>query len=148
MRLVLVALALVTSGGLACRDRRPEDGAGASPVVAPVDPATLRRELATPADIERLTERSLGAYRRAAEALEAAGGNCDEAARQLRAIVADDGAAIARAKALSELPDLVERARPILVREAERTRLLTARFDAATSRCADDARVARWLRDF
>lgn len=145
VRLALVAL-LLAAAGPACRDR--DSKGGDSPAIAPVDPDQLRRRLATPADIARLTDRSLGAYRRAAEALEAAGGNCDQAARALRSIVAEDGQAIARAKALSELPDLVERARPVLLRRAERTRLLTARFDAATSRCFDDARVARWLRAF
>ena len=143
--LALLGVCATVAAGCGRSSEEGDDG----PIAArAVDPDVLRRELVTDEEIARLTDRSLDAYERATVALEQAGDDCEAAARALRAIVRVDGAAIARAKLLSELPDLLARARPILEARAERTRDLTARMGAATSRCAAHPAVAGMLQHF
>ncbi len=145
MRARLIPLLLAATGVLACRSR---DRAHQPLAIHDVAPEQLRRDLATPQAIRALTERSLAAYERASVALEATGRDCDAAADALHRILAEDGQAIAEAKALSNVPDLLERARPVLEEQTERTRALTDRFAAATSRCASNPRVAELLGYF
>lgn len=145
MRARLIPLLLIAAGALACRSH---DRAHEPLAIAKVEPDQLRRQLSSEQAIRQLTERSLDAYERASVALETTGRDCDAAADALHRIVAEDGQAIAQAKALSDVPDLLERAKPVLLQQAERTRELTARFAAATSRCAANPRVAKLLGYF
>ena len=145
MRARLIPLLFVAASALACRSH---DRAHEPLAIKEVDPDQLRRDLATEQAIRALTERSLAAYERASVALETTGRDCDAAADALHRILAEDGQAIARAKALSDVPELLERARPVLQEQAERTRRLTGRFAAASSRCAANPRVARLLGYF
>ncbi len=148
MRIAVAAGLLLAVALLGCKGRDPGSDPDAPLAIEPVAPAALRRTLSTEQSIRRLTERSLAAYERAATALEATGRDCDAAASVLHRILAEDGQTIARAKALSDVPELLERARPVLEAQAERTRQLTQRFSAATSRCASNPRVARLLDYF
>lgn len=144
---VVALLLLLGATSQGCR-RSPEKDQEEEVVVPAVDPDVLRRELATETAIARLTDRSLDAYERATAALERAGEDCDAAAASLRSVVLRDGETIARAKLLSELPDLLARARPVLEQRKERTRKLTVRMDAATMQCSAHPGVARMLQHF
>lgn len=146
-RRVVALLFLCSAGSWSC-GRSREKAQQEDVAVPAVDPAALRRQLATDADIARLTDRSLDAYERATAALERAGEDCDAAAASLREVVLADGEVIARAKLLSELPDLLARARPVLEQRKERTRELTARMDAATMQCGAHPGVALMLQHF
>jgi hypothetical protein len=131
--LLLVALAC---GGRSSEEPLPDPELLEPIPLHEVDLDALRAELTTEEALARVTDDSLAAYERAAEVLEREGHDCDAASRALREVVSTRGAAIARGKALSHDPELLERARPLLEERAAATTALTARFNAALDRCA------------
>jgi len=143
--LLLAGICGALGGGCKCSS---PDAADEDLPLHQIDPDQLRGELTSDEAIERLTDRSLDAYERATTILEQSGPDCAAAAKRLREVVRVDGKVIAEAKLLTDLPDLLERARPILEQRRERTRELTDRLDAATGWCGSDPEVAKVLLHF